>query len=63
MTKKCEDFLAELESLCCHHEVTISPSMYDSLQVWDRVLDEDTLNFPDIEDRTIGGRDVERKDT
>jgi hypothetical protein len=35
MTKKFDEFVVELESLCKKHGVVLSVSGYDSLQVWD----------------------------
>ena len=35
MTKKFDQFVAELESLCKKHDVVLSVSGYDALQVWD----------------------------
>ena len=51
MSPKCKKFLKALEKLCREHEVQLTASMYDSLQVWD--LDgEDPLVFAGIDDRT-----------
>ena len=35
MTKKFDEFIVELESLCKKHDVVLSVSGYDALQVWD----------------------------
>ena len=35
MTKKFDEFVVELEALCKKHEVVLSVSEYDALQVWD----------------------------
>ena len=35
MTKKFDEFVVELESLCKKHDVVLSVSGYDALQVWD----------------------------
>jgi hypothetical protein len=44
-------FVADLEALCVKHGVHLSPSMYDSLQVWDADVHCETLHFPDIQNR------------
>lgn len=48
-----EAFVAELRALCNKHRVTISPSMYDHLQVRDRdehdAQEEGGIGFPWIE--------------
>lgn len=49
---KFEAFVKALEALCRAHQVQLSPSMYDTLQVWDLKGDESPLHFPDIENHT-----------
>lgn len=47
---KCRNFLAALCELCRSHGVTLTPSLYDNLQVWD--WNGEALNFNGIEDNT-----------
>ncbi len=51
MTQKFEKFKAALIALCIEHDVHLSPSQYDSLQVWERdPRNPDTLD--DLNDCT-----------
>ena len=36
MTAKFDKFEEALIALCDHHQITLSSSMYDQIQVWDR---------------------------
>lgn len=53
MTPKCEAFLDALRAICIAHGVTISPSGYDALQVWDADATTGPVHFNGIEDRTM----------
>lgn len=52
MTDKYDNFIKELEALCDKHDVSISCSGYDSLQVWDRKDEINVIHFNGIEDMT-----------
>lgn len=43
MSKKCENFLRALDTLCREHGVVVATSGYDSLQVWDMGAGEDPI--------------------
>lgn len=53
MSQKFDKFMSALESLCKEHQVQISVSRYDRLQVWDLRAGEGGIYAPDVEDRTI----------
>ncbi len=52
MTDKYDNFISELDDLCRAHQVKLSTSMYDSIQVWDMSDDMETIYYRDIEDMT-----------
>lgn len=53
MTKKFDEFVAELKALCKKHNVVLSVSAYDALQVWDlHDDDEDVISSCGIDDMT-----------
>lgn len=59
MTYKYEKFLVELKELCNKHDVSLSTSMYDSIQVWDQ--DEYMSAICDmIDDCTEGSEEYKR---
>jgi hypothetical protein len=53
---KFETFIKELEQLCRRHQVCLSTSYYDGLQVWDlRDSEREVIHCAGIEDRCAGG--------
>lgn len=52
MTTKFDAFVADLEALCRKHQVHLSASMYDCLQVWDLAEGEEPITSAGIDDRT-----------
>jgi hypothetical protein len=49
----CRQFLAELDALCAHYGVRITPSGYDMLQIWKvGVTARERFDLEAIEDRT-----------
>ena len=59
MTKKFDEFVVELESLCKKHDVVLSVSGYDALQVWDlHDDDEDVISSCGIDDLTKKDSDL-----
>lgn len=59
---KAEKFLSELRDLCVKHDVVLSVSQYDALQVWDREADEaEVISSAGIQDYTGkgGGRNID----
>jgi hypothetical protein len=52
-TPRCRQFLAELDALCARHGVHITPSGYDTLQIWPvHVEDTGGFDLAAIEDGT-----------
>lgn len=47
-----EEFLVSLRVFCNGYGVQLTPSMYDSLQVWKLDANDDPLYFPSIENKT-----------
>ena len=47
-------FLRALVALCVEHDVSISATRYDGLQVWPLDSTGDTICFPYVEDCTKG---------
>ena len=60
MTKKFDEFIAELKALCKKHNVVLSTYGYDSIQVWDADDVYDTGHFVHcgIEDLTKKDSDL-----
>jgi hypothetical protein len=57
-TPRCREFLADLQTLCDRYMVHITPSGYDMLQIWNRVVDDGGgFDWEAIEDCT----DVEQE--
>jgi hypothetical protein len=55
-TPLCRAFLAALEDLCRHYQVHITPSGYDTLQIWPRHCDDaGGFDWRGIEDCTHEG--------
>ena len=54
MTAKYDDFMAELEVLCKKHQVQISVSDYDGIQIWDLNERDEIIHSYGIEDMTKG---------
>lgn len=52
MTEKCERFLNELIQLCQRHNVVLSVSGYDAIQVWDDDGASEYIHSNGIEDKT-----------
>ena len=53
LTPPCRAFLADLETLCTLHQVYITPSGYDMLQIWRRRSDDPRgFDWDGIEDCT-----------
>jgi hypothetical protein len=53
LTPRCRQFLADLEALCARYGVHITPSGYDTLQIWNRhVEDAGGFDMEAIEDCT-----------
>ena len=51
LSAKAEEFIADLVEVCKKHNMTITPSGYDSIQVWNADDDHDQWSY-DVEDRT-----------
>lgn len=51
MSAKFDSFKADLIALCQKHGVTLGPSGYETLEVWDRAGSEDVL-YAGIVDET-----------
>ena len=47
-----QTFLTDLRALCVRHNVQLTPSKYDFLQVWPLMEGMEPLAFPDIQNRT-----------
>lgn len=47
-------FISEVEEVCRRHGFALSPSQYDHLQVWPLKQGEAPLQFPRIEEVTMG---------
>ncbi len=63
-TPTCRAFLAELEALCEHYHVYLTPSGYDTLQIWDRDRDDPgAFDWGGLEDCTETARPVPEDDT
>ena len=60
MTKKFNEFVAELKALCKKHNVVLSTYGYDSIQVWDAddVYDSGQVVRCGIEDLTKKDSDL-----
>ena len=60
MTKKFDEFIAELKALCKKHDVVLSTYGYDSIQVWDSddVYDSGQVVRCGIEDLTKKDSDL-----
>jgi hypothetical protein len=60
MTKKFDEFIAELNALCKKHNVVLSTYGYDSIQVWDTddVYDSGQVVCCGIEDLTKKDSDL-----
>jgi hypothetical protein len=52
MSKKYDDFIAALTELCREHKVSLHPSDYDGLQIWDDEDGSEPLGFPYVENWT-----------
>lgn len=57
MSKKYDAFIADLRSLCIEHDVILTASTYDVLQVWGATRNEIESMFDFIEDHTVDGDD------
>lgn len=56
MTAKADRFIIALRRLCREHNVMLSVSDYDRLQVWDLRPGEEELHAAGIEDKTQEGK-------
>ena len=53
-SRKCRDFLLALKRLCRQHNVQLSVSGYDGMEVWDLRPGEEPIHAAGIEDKTRG---------
>lgn len=58
MSKKCENFLRALDTLCREHGVVVATSGYDSLQVWRMGTGEDPI-YSVVEDMIDDASDID----
>lgn len=55
MNEKAKNFLDALENLCIEYGVQLSPSGYDSLQVWDWERGDEPIYCNGVQDMTKPG--------
>ena len=58
MSKKFDDFMEELKTLCIKHKVIIASSGYDPILIWDMgALDEPVISASSVQDMTASNHE------